>query len=215
MSRSHSLSFFCSRVAVLALTLIVCEQTCSGQVNFNNGIESNGITPMDILSDDGLPIHIADDFVLPTGAATLSKIQWRGYFAGIRKGDPIPSKEFNIEIYDRFPGASIPAMPLHAYYNINPRVRNAGVFGTPKYNFGVIPVLKFTHPIPRITLDPGRTYWICIYGSASPAPHEFAWAHTTTAGNTLFRVPSYSPTFFSVPLLLPVHVNDVSFKLFR
>lgn len=200
---------------LLAAFLLYPSGYLQAQVNFNNGPASVGVVPMSILSDDYYPIHVADDFVLPSSAPTISKIQWQGYFGGVLKGDPIPPSEFNIEIYAIFPGASVPSLPIHAWYNINPRVQNAGFLGSPKYNFSIFPIFKFTYEVPRISLDPGRTYWIAIYGSDSGSPGDFAWAHNGKPGNLLFRVPTYSPTFFSVPVLLPVHTDDVSFKLYQ
>lgn len=201
--------FLCAAVVLSSLS------DASAQVNFDNGPASIGLLPMNIASDDYYPIHIADDFVLPASAPTISKIQWQGYFGGMVKGDPVPPSEFNIEIYDSYPGFFVPPMPIHGWYNINPRVRGAGFFGAPKYNFGVFPILKFTHQIPQITLTPGKEYWIAIYGSDSGSPGDFFWAHNGNPGNLWFRVPTYSPAFFSVPAMLPPHTDDVSFKLFQ
>ena len=204
---------------ILLLTLLLGSANVDvlAQANFDNGNPVWAISgfPADIGSDGNMPLHIADDFVLPSSASTISRIVWFGT-QGNRVGDPIPSREFNIEIYGPgvVPTAPHP-IPIHTFSNVTPSLghplkgaRTIGPFAINRYSFQ----LPST-----ITLTAGQPHWICIYAapnSGVPSSQWFYWCHSTyTGGNTLMRSPPSLTYFAPVLRYLSFHQGDVSFRL--
>ncbi|MEO1528906.1 MAG: hypothetical protein AAFX06_26090 [Planctomycetota bacterium] len=205
---------------LLLLAASFCAATTFSQSNFDNGMPVTFLSgfPATIGSDGNLPLHIADDFVLPGSASTISRIVWHGT-QGNRVGDPIPSREFNIEIYG--PGV-VPSTPhpiaLHTFHNVMPSTTRLGKRASPR-TIGPFVINRYSFQLPStITLTAGQTYWICIYAAPDPSVspvNEFYWSHSTyTGGNTNMRVPPPLPFFVPTLTYLSYHRGDVSFKLY-
>lgn len=190
------------------------------QTNFDNGMPVPVMAgfPSNIGSDGNMPVHIADDFVLPSSAPTISRIVWFGV-QGNQVGDPIPSREFNVEIYG--PGVvptSPHPIPLYTFTNVMPATGHIRKGPFPRTT-GPFVINRYSFQLPStLTLTAGQTYWICIYAapdSTVPASEWFHWSHSTyTGGNTNMRVPPPVPYFVPTFTYLTYHRGDVSFRLF-
>ena len=182
------------------LIVVAWSADARGQMQFDNGNPIYGVYPPDVLSDDAAPLHIADDFVLSAGKTTISRIMWFGYDTTVSASGPIPAREYHVEIYKGDPAMLAPSpVPIHSFRFVTPTRTFVMSGGAPVINFGD-PILRCDLQISPITLDPGCQYWISIYAAVGSAPLTWYWAHRSTSGNIAFRVPTYAPFPYFMPL---------------
>ncbi len=203
--------------AVLAVALA---NSVEAQTSFDNGnpVRLMSGFPADFLSDELGPSYPADDFMLSSPNNTISRIVWFGT-AGNRRGEPIPARDFTIEIYGPGVVPTVPyPFPLYTYSGVSPTARVFGKGLLPR-TIGPYVINRYSYSLPStITLIPGETYWISIrgtYDASVSSTNWFYWCHSSyTGGNTIWKAPPYLTSFVPTVTYFPTHQGELSFKLY-
>jgi len=165
---------------LLIMVVLVWGTAAHAAVIFSNGgIGNNGF-----ISDTDFPPNgqfSADDFILATGANTITGIQWTGsYFPG---NTPQAADVFTIQIYADVAGAPAAGAPLLTLPIGNPGRTDTGV-----NTLAGDDIFAYSVNVAPIVVAAGTRFWLSIFNNTSVDTNDnWFWTIQDGAGNSFTR----------------------------
>ncbi|MCC6793753.1 MAG: PEP-CTERM sorting domain-containing protein [Candidatus Hydrogenedentes bacterium] len=163
----------------VVLVAVACFAPAGAEVIYDNGdsIQSIGLPGID-------PFFMpADNFVLQTGASTITEFHWTGYYALNEVDKVVPIDDFTVYIFADNGGS--PGTQLFSFDD----AVTATATGTNA--LGIFPEYEYVMAIDPLALTAGTTYWIGILNDITfpdpvkgVTPVQNAWFWSTSQVQT-------------------------------